>query len=409
MDYPRPIIVERWSMGRLIAVLMLSATAALASHPDPDETRDAAKPRPPKTTLGVGVTLDQQGRLWLAKVEDQRLLVSSSEDGGQNFSSPVVVTPDPENISADGENRPKIAVARDGTILLTWTQTLPQKYSGNIRFARSVDSGQTFSSPVTLNDDGRVTSHRFDSLSINGTGRAVVVWLDARDRDTAKEKGEAFSGVSIYTAQSDDNGASFSANRRFQQHTCECCQIATTWTSDGPLVFWRNIFDTNTRDFAIANLDKGAVQRATRDEWQVDACPHNGGSIATDGRGQLHLTWFTNGTARQGLFYKRIEGNWQSQPMAIGNAAAQANHALVAADGKTVLLTWREFDGNAYSAQIMHSNDSGMSWSEPQSLMHSAGGTDYPIPLIDRDKVLVVWNTAAEGTRVLRFDRVVAR
>jgi hypothetical protein len=63
-------------MGRVFAVLMLSATAALAGHPDPDDNRDAAKPRPAKTTLGVGVTLDQQGRLWLAKVEDQRLLVS---------------------------------------------------------------------------------------------------------------------------------------------------------------------------------------------------------------------------------------------------------------------------------------------------------------------------------------------
>ena len=409
MDYPRSIIVERWSMGRFIAILMLSATAALASHPDPDESRDAAKPRPPKTTLGVGVTLDQQGRLWLAKVEDQRLLVSSSEDGGQNFSSPAVVTPDPENISADGENRPKIAVARDGTILLTWTQVLPQKYSGNIRFARSIDSGQTFSPPITLNDDGRITSHRFDSLAIKGTGRAIVLWLDARDRDAAKEKGEAFSGVSIYTVQSDDNGATFSTNRRFQQHTCECCRIATTWTSDGPLVLWRNIFDTNTRDFAIANLDKGWVRRATQDEWQIDACPHNGGSIAIDGRGQLHLAWFTNGTARQGLFYKRIEGNWQSQPRAIGNPAAQANHALVAADGKTVLLTWREFDGNAYSAQMMYSNDSGESWSEPQRLMESVGATDYPVPLIDRNKVLVVWNTAAEGMRVLRFERLVAR
>lgn len=355
------------------------------------------------------MTLDQQGRLWLAKVEDQRLLVSWSEDGGENFSSPAVVTPEPENISADGENRPKIAVARDGTILLTWIQSLPQKYSGNVRFSRSIDSGRTFSSPMTLNDDGRITSHRFDSLAINGTGKAVVTWLDARDRDMAKEKGEAFSGVSIYTTRSDDNGGSFSANRRFQQHTCECCRIATTWTSEGPVIFWRNIFGINTRDFAIANLDKGSVRRATHDEWQIDACPHNGGSIATDGRGQLHLTWFTNGTARQGLFYKRIEGNWQSDPVAVGNAAALANHAWVAADGRTVLLTWREFDGSAYSAQMMYSNDSGESWSKPQRLMESAGATDYPVPLIDRNKVLVVWNTATEGTRVLQFDRMAGR
>ncbi|GAB1719996.1 MAG: Glycosyl hydrolase, BNR repeat [Nitrosospira sp.] len=396
-------------MIRIIAILMLSATAALASHPDPDESQDAAKPRPPKTTLAVGATLDQQGRLWVAKVEDQRLLVSWSDDGGENFSSPVMVTSEPENIPADGENRPKIAVARDGTILLTWIQSLPQKYAGNVRFARSIDSGRTFSPPITLNDDGRVTSHRFDTLAINGTGGAVVAWLDARDRDAAKEKGEAFSGVSIYTARSGDNGASFGANRRFQQHTCECCRIATAWTGEGPIVFWRNIFDTNTRDFAIAYLDKGWVRRATRDEWKIDACPHNGGSIAVDGRGQLHLAWFTNGTVRQGLFYRRMEGNWQSEPLAIGNAAAQANHAWVAADGRTVLLTWREFDGTAYSAQMMYSNDSGESWSEPQRLMESAGATDYPVPLIDRNKVLVVWNTATEGLRVLRFDRLTGR
>jgi hypothetical protein len=41
--------------------------------------------------------------------------------------------------------------------------------------------------------------------------------------------------------------------------------------------------------------------------------------------------------------------------------------------------------------------------------MESVGATDYPVPLIDRNKVLVVWNTAAEGMRVLRFERLVAR
>jgi hypothetical protein len=171
---------------------------------------------------------------------------------------------------------------------------------------------------------------------------------------------------------------------------------------------WRNIFGTNTRDFAIANVDKGSVRRATDDEWQIDACPHNGGGIATDGRGQLHLIWFTNGKTRQGLFYKRIDSGWESQPLPIGNPASQANHASVAAEGRTILLTWREFDGRSYSAQLMYSNDGGASWSEPQGLMESSGATDYPVPLIDGKKVLIVWNTATEGLRILPFERVVS-
>ena len=342
---------------RIAAILLLSISAiALADHEVPTaEDQHSAKPRPPKTTLAVGVTLDGDSRLWLAKVENQRLLVSRSDDGGESFSNAVVVTPEPEDISADGENRPKIAVARDGTVVLSWTQTLPQRHSGNIRFARSTDSGRSFSTPVTLNDDGRITSHRFDALAIDGAGRVVVAWLDARDRNAAREQGSKFSGVSIYTTQSGDNGASFSANRKFQQHICECCRIALTWTQAGPVALWRNIFGINTRDFAIANLDQGGVLRATDDEWQIDACPHNGGSIAADGQGRLHLTWFTNGNKRQGLFYKRINGDWESQPLAIGNPAIQANHAAVVAADDTVILTWREFDGSAYSVQMMHS------------------------------------------------------
>jgi hypothetical protein len=111
--------------------------------------------------------------------ENQRLLVSHSHDGGLKSHRAVVVTPEPEDIVADGENRPKVAVAKDGTVILSWTQALPKGHAGNIRFARSTDSGKTFSSPITLNDDGRITGHRFDALTIDGSGRVVVAWLDA--------------------------------------------------------------------------------------------------------------------------------------------------------------------------------------------------------------------------------------
>jgi hypothetical protein len=80
----------------------------------------------------------------------------------------------------------------------------------------------------------------------------------------------------------------------------------------------------------------------------------------------------------------------------------------VVAEGKTILITWREFDGRFYSAQLKYSNDGGTSWSESQRLMESAGATDYPVPLIDKRKAIVVWNTAAEGLRVLQLERGIA-
>ncbi|MDP1928660.1 MAG: sialidase family protein [Thiobacillus sp.] len=373
--------------------------------------------RPVKPVIAVGAALDPQGRLWLARVENQQLFVAHSADNGVHFSTPVRVTPEPEAIAADGENRPKIAVSADGVVLLSWTQALPQNYAGNIRFSRSIDDGKTFAAPITLNDDGRITSHRFDSLAIDGKGRVAVAWLDARDRDAARErdtardagreKGGAFSGVSVYTAQSTDNGASFSANRRLTMHTCECCRTAMAWTDAGPVVFWRNLYDVNTRDFALAQLDGGAVRRVTDDEWQIDACPHHGGGLAVDGRGALHLVWYTSGKNRQGLFYKRIQGAApnanpdESPAMSLGDAAAQAGHPDVAAAGNLVLLTWREFNGKVYSAHAMRSDDGGTSWHLPIRLAEATGAADYPLPLTDGQRALVVWNAAAEGLRVL--------
>jgi hypothetical protein len=58
---------------------------------------------------------------------------------------------------------------------------------------------------------------------------------------------------------------------------------------------------------------------------------------------------------------------------------------------------------------MMHSHDGGASWSEPLRLMESAGTTDYPVPLMDGKKVLIIWNTAKEGLRVLPIERVTAR
>jgi hypothetical protein len=361
-----------------------------------------SKPRKPKPTLAVGATYDNNGILWLAKVKNKRLLVSNSKDKGKNFSTAIVVTPETENIYANSENRPKIAVAQDGTVLLTWAQKLSKKYSGDIRFARSTDSGKTFSSPITLNDDGLITTHRFDSLTINKKGRVVIAWLDARDRDAARNKDEKFTGISIYTAQSTDNGANFGINQNFHEHVCECCRMTAVWTTDGPVVFWRNIFGKNTRDFAISNLDKGEVRRVTDDEWQVDGCPHHGGDIAIGSKDRLHFVWFTLGKTRQGLFYKYIQDTQESFPISIGNFSAQASHPSIAASGEKVLVTWREFDGNNITANIMSSNDGGMTWSKQQRLADSNGAADYPVPLINNEQQMqVVWNTETEGLRIL--------
>ena len=49
----------------------------------------------------------------------------------------------------------------------------------------------------------------------------------------------------------------------------------------------------------------------------------------------------------------------------------------------------------------MLSQDAGANWGAPQKLAEAAQQADYALPLVDARQALVVWNTAAEGLRVL--------
>lgn len=362
--------------------------------------------------LAVGATLDAQGRLWLAQVKDKELRVSRSADGGQNFSAPLKALPEPEAVTADGENRPKIVVGADGVVHLSWTQNLGERMTAFIRYARSTDDGLSFTPPATLNSDRQIISHRFDSLSADGKGGVAVAWLDARARSGKSAKGSPETQVGVYAARSRDGGASFARDRLVANHSCQCCRTALAWTADGPVAFWRHVFGKNIRDFAIVDLAGGAVLRVTDDDWEIDGCPHHGGGIATDARGNLHIVWFTNGKQRQGIFYRRIlrpafsaDGKLtgvasMSAPLSLGKPQHQAGHPAVAASGERILLAWREFDGARYALWAMLSSDAGEHWNAPQRLADTKEAADYAQPVIDGKQALVVWSTAAEGVRV---------
>ena len=376
----------------LFALLLCLAAPAWAAH------EHGAMP-----ALAVSAVFDGQGRLWRAEVRDRHLWVSVSDDQGRHFNTPLRVNTEPENIAADGENRPKIVVAGGGRMYVSWTQSLDKPYSGNVRFSRSLDDGQHFSTPITVNDNREIISHRFDSMLVDGRGRIHLFWLDKRDAAAAQAKGEKYAGAALYHAVSEDGGETFSTNRRLAANSCECCRVVTALDTDGvPLVFWRHIFGANVRDHALLKLDgKSALQRVSHDRWEVDACPHHGPALAVGADGARHLAWFNNAPERHGLFYARMDQDGRlSPPLSFGNYDAQAAHPAVLAQASRVWLAWKEFDGQRASVWIMASLDGGRSWGAPRRLMDTAGASDHPLLIGDGATAYVSWNTAQDGYRL---------
>lgn len=388
----------------ILSLLLLAGLNGLADAHDhaaqpaakPDYTAIWQERQEKAPRLAVAADFDAQGRLWLARVVGKQLFVSHAEDG-RDFSNPILVNPQPELISADGEARPQIAVVGQ-RVYVSWTQALPQAFAGHVRFAVSQDGGHTFSEAQTVNDDRRPITHRFNAMLADKDG-VTLAWIDKRDGVDRAD----YRGAAIYTARSTDGGQHFATNRKLADHSCECCRLGMAVDQDGmPVVFWRHVFGRNVRDFALARLD-APVQRATEDGWEIDACPHHGGNLAIDNAGLRHIVWFTGAEKTFGLHYRRIEGERLGPTLAFGNPDRQAGHPAISALGQQIWIVWREYDGQRHRIFGMTSNNRGTDWSAPRELANTGGAADDPLLRGSPTGQHLVWNTADDGLKVLQL------
>lgn len=354
-----------------------------------------------KTQSGVTTAFDKQGVLWRARVDNGQIVLNRSIDFAKSFSNDMIVNTEPETVSAEGENRPKIAFGKHDEIYISWTRSLDQPYSGEVRFARSLDGGKHFSAPMAVNDNHEVISHRFEAMGVDAQGNIHLVWLDKRDQSAAKVKSENYAGSALYYAVSKDAGQTFSTNRKLVDNSCECCRVAMDFDSDStPVIFWRHIYGRNVRDHALLRLDEQSQPvRVSYDHWEIAACPHHGGAISIDTHNTYHLTWFNNGPERHGLFYAHSndQGKKFSTAVKIGNYDAQAAHPFVLAIKKNVYLVWKEFDGKQSLIQLMRSTDQGNNWQPVKTLATTDAASDHPLLISNGQTAWLSWSTANQG------------
>lgn len=365
-----------------------------------------------RAELGTSAAFDSQGKLWVATKESTGegaagyVVLQYSPDMGKSWSPAVKVQSQPEPISADGENRPKLAFGTKGEIYVAYTKPLSKPYTGEIRFARSVDGGRSFSPLITVHSNRDEITHRFESMIVDTSGRIFIAWIDKRDAEAARAKKEKYAGAAIYYSVSTDQGASFQKDYKLAEHSCECCRIALALNPEGkPVAMWRHVFEPNLRDHALSELNADGntapLIRTTFDEWRIDACPHHGPSVAFDHDGRRHQTWFNVKADEGGVFYAATNSKGVlNEPMRLGSA--QAEHADVIVTGNTVAIAWKQFDGNASVILAKRSDDAGNTWQD-LSIAKTLGNSDQPHLLATPTGPALVWRTQNEGIQIIPF------
>lgn len=423
--FPRPARLRRGVATWTAGVLLACTVSAWAQHAASAAGQPAPRHRAPP--LAMGAALAPDGRLWTVALDaSQRLTVSTSADEGRSWSAPRVLDTGGDKVAADGENRPKLAFGPNGWAVITYTEPLARPYTGRIRMLRSDDGGRSFSLPFTVHADAQVITHRFESVAFDARGTLHTLWIDKRDLEALQAAATAstspavatasaasgargrrarpvvdYRGAAVYRNESTDGGKTFGADLKLADHSCECCRIALAPAPDGSLVaLWRHVFAPNERDHAFAPVRGPAAEprRATLDHWALDACPHHGPGLAPAAAGGYHAVWFGDRQGAMRVRYGRLaaDGSPAGTVQPLPDEAAE--HAALASSGRSVVVAWRSFDGQATRWRAWVSTDDGASFTL-RELGRSASDNDHPLLVQQGPLILALWRTT-EGVRV---------
>ena len=405
------LIKQSWCAWMVFSVMVLGMTTALSANAQSKPVKHAKR-----IQLATGAALGPDGRLWVVGLNEQgQMFVQSSpaQALGQ-WTAPVILNTQQDEIAADGESRPKMAFGPNGWAVVTYTQPLPKPYTGFVRMLRSADGGQTFSAPFTVHQDRQEITHRFESILFDAQGNLHTLWIDKRDMP-AKGAGPKYIGAAVYGNVSKDGGATFGPDYKLADHSCECCRIAMSNRPDGKVAaVWRHVFGEQTRDHAFAVLPgassvaSSSAQgqskppvRSTFDDWQINACPHHGpGLAAITSQTGFHMVWFgirkQDGQDVPGVRYARLNAN--GEPLLSSVKAlpdARAEHADVLAHKQRVVVVWRSSEGSTSTLKAWVSENEGQSFSV-KVLGQTQGPNDHPRLVQHAEKMLVVWRDTKE-------------
>jgi hypothetical protein len=217
----------------------------------------------------------------------------------------VATRVNPPDLTVDAlHHPPRLAVGPGGEVYLSWSSAKPKPdgalFASDLRLSRSEDGGRTFTGHLRVNED-RPISHSFDGLAVAADGTVLVSWLDSRAGGPnartylarVADRGTRVDGIVEIGADT---------------CVC-CRVDVAAGPKDGVAILWRKVFPGDIRDMVLsASRDGGRTFSdpllVHDDRWHIPACPHRGGALGVDARGRTYASWYTEGRdARPDLYF----------------------------------------------------------------------------------------------------------
>jgi hypothetical protein len=164
---------------------------------------------------------------------------------------------------------------------------------------------------------------------------------------------------------------------------------------------WRHVFPGNIRDVVVSkSSDRGgtwtAPVRVHADDWKFDACPHAGPAMSIDGKGTIHVAWWTGKEGSAGVYYAQSKDGAAtfSEPVALGVARfSRAAHVQLAlSSNDRVVVAWDDGTKAVPVVTTRVSDDGGAHFGEAVAVSAEGKAATFPVLSVSGDSVAIAWS-----------------
>ena len=373
----------------LAAIIVLVGNSAIAPAAEPFVLtgNDFAAKQPQ-------LAVDSSNGLHLVFGSGSGVYHCSSRDGGQSFTDPVRVG-GARFLSLGMRRGPRVAATGDAIVVTAIGGEIGGGRDGDLFAWRSTDNGKTWQGPSRVNDVDASAREGLHAMSASPAGVVYCAWLDLRNKRTE-----------IMGASSRDGGKTWSENhvayRSPEKSVCECCHPSVAFAADGTLyVMWRNSLAGNRDMYVALSKDEGrsfaAAKKLGTGNWQLDACPMDGGTIAIDKHGIAHTAW------RRAKHVYSTSGETSGETSGVTSGETSGEQQLAAGEQPWLAMT----DLGTAITWISHRPGDlfvKVPWKMPPTKL--ASDARDPVVVGCQDSVVVAWETEHDGKPLIKVQRI---
>ncbi len=389
----------------LLVILFTWSVSFAAGAAGKERLEHLPSPAPSNSSLSR-VVANESGEIYLSWVSQaaEQATLEFSRLTSEGWDTPKVISRG-NNWFINWADFPALSVDASG-MAAHWLQISAQgTYDYDIRARFYSQDKATWTEARTIHTDGISAEHGFVSMLPADNGTTLITWLDGRETKQADSPGAMTLRAGIF----DKSGANIK-EWELDHRVCDCCQTSSAMTEKGPIVVYRDRSQDEVRDIFATRLVEGVWTVPLpihNDNWQIAGCPVNGPSVAAT-KETVAVAWFNakDDTPTIQLVLSNDSGQSFSDPIVVESPNTNGRVDAAILESGEIVVSWMDTTDEAKIVLSRYDTNGEFLGSIKVASSSASRRSGFPIIEAVGNSVYVTWTdiSTTPQVKVARVD-----